>query len=168
MRFFFCALIWLVIVGGLWSYTGFRDAGLSKTPPVARAVQQVVGHFSLEITPTFSIEKDPFALQTDHQAPASFEVRLNGERLDVPQEGIKRGEVIKIPALSRLLVGFNEIYVKGSPPVAESSLSHGLRVVLTDRGHLVVDRTIWGGDGTLVSGTINFKFSPVEEGGHDH
>jgi len=168
MRFILSILIWVVFVGGLWLYTWHRNAALPKSPSTVQAVERVKGDFSLEVTPTFSIEKDPFALQSDTKTSSSLELRLNGRILEVAAEDLTRGKVIKIHDLSDLQVGFNEIYIKASPPLAETQLAHGLRVNLLDQGLTIVDQTVWGSGGGLVSGSISFTFTPSKDEDHDH
>ncbi|MBI9090782.1 MAG: hypothetical protein JEZ12_16315 [Desulfobacterium sp.] len=168
MRFLFCLVIWIVVVGGLRVYTWHRDAGLPAGPSPVQAVEQVEGAFLLELTPTFSLEKDPFALDTGTQSDALLTLNLNGRTLEVPEGELLRGKKIRIRDLPWLQAGSNEIYVKASPPLAESMMDHGLRVRLLDRGFVIADNTVWGDRGALVSGTIRFRLTLSEDDGHDH
>lgn len=150
-------------------YTVQRDAALPQGPAQVAAPKILTGSYVLEITPSFSIEKDPFALVMEEDAshPPGLEIRLNGRALEVDAEQIKRGKVIRITENLILSQGFNEFYVKASPPMAETDLDHGLRVRLLDRGVPLVDQTVWGSSGAVVAGTVSFSIVAQKEGIHD-
>lgn len=169
MRFILTILIWIIFVGGLWGYTTQRDAALPQGPAQPAAPKILTGSYVLEITPSFSIEKDPFALVLDDDSSQTpgLEIRLNGRTLEVDAEPIKRGKVIRITKNLKLSQGFNEFYVKASPPMAETDLDHGLRVRLLDRSVPVVDQTIWGSSGAVVAGTVSFSLAAHKEDVHD-
>jgi len=169
MRFLLIVLIWIFFVGGLWVYTVQRDASLLRKTARVAAPTILTGSYVLEITPSFTIEEDPFALAQDHGASSSpgFEVRLNGQALGVDKRPVERGKVIRITKNLTLSQGANEFYVKASPPMAETGLEHGLRVRLLDRGIPVVDRTIWGGAGAVVAGTVSVSLAAPGEDSHD-
>ena len=168
MRFLMVMAIWIVIVGGLWNYISHRDAKrelIVATTPIDLTVE---GQYSLEITPTFSTEDDPFALTTSDNTASSFEVKLNGNALDLNVLEFQRGETIRNEKVGGVLTGHNEIYVNASPPLSENTLEHGIRVKFYQDDTLIVDRTVWADQGALVSGTISFNHSQTEEASHDH
>lgn len=167
MRFFLSLFIWLVIVGGLFLYTWQRDAALPDGPAIVEAAKHVEGNHVLEITPTFSVVKDPFALQSDTDKTALLELRLNGKSLDAPAVDMRRGEVIRIRELPELQVGFNEFYISASPPIDENMLDHGIRVRLLDDSSVLLDDTIWASRGAVVSGTINFTLAAETDDDHE-
>ena len=169
MRFLLIILIWTFFVGGLWGYTTQRDASLPKGPAQVVAPKILTGSYVLEITPSFTIEKDPFALALDGDASQipGLEIRLNGRVLGVDSGQIKRGKMIRITKNLKLSQGGNEFYVKASPPMAETDLDHGLRVRLLDRGGPVVDRTVWGSAGAVVAGSVSFTLAAHKEDVHD-
>jgi hypothetical protein len=169
MRFWLSVLIWIFFVGGLWAYTLHRDASLPQGPSQVAAPERLAGNYVLEITPTFSVEKDPFALDLDDGADTSgLELRLNGEALDLAPEDLGRGQAVTIQDGMNLVPGFNEVYVTASPPMAESHLTHGLRVRLLENGTVLKDQTLWGGQGAVVAGTIALILNAKKEVGHDH
>ena len=168
MRFILSLITWLVIVGGLFLYTWQRDAALPTGPAVVAAAKQVEGNHILEITPTFSVVEDPFALQSDADKTALLELRLNGQSLDAPAVDMRRGEVIRIRELTDLQVGFNEFYVSASPPIDENMIDHGIRVRLLDGSNVLLDDTIWASRGAVVSGTINFTLAAETDDDHDN
>ena len=67
-----------------------------------------------------------------------------------------------------LIAGFNEFYVKASPPMSESHLDHGLRVRLLENGSALVDRTLWAEGGAVVAGTVSLTLGSEKGGSHDH
>ena len=169
MRFLLCILIWILFVGGLWAYTVQRDAALPQAPGKVPVGKTLTGEYVLEITPSFSTEKDPFAQAADDESQDSgLEIRLNGQPLAVEAGEILRGKVIRITDGIKLSPGFNEFYVKASPPMSETNLDHGIRVRLTDRGAPLVDRTVWGSRGAVVTGTVSVTLAAQKEGSHDH
>ncbi len=166
MRFFMVLVIWIVFIGGLRLYTWQRDAAIVKTVSTAYTETVLERVYSLEITPTFSIAEDPFALQTDDTSESLLEIRLNGKKINIPDEQMSRGTVLRIEKISGVLAGFNEIYIKASPPLTENMLDHGIRIRLLEEGAVVVDDTVWNTHGSLVSSTISFKMASMEEKNH--
>ena len=169
MRFLLIIFVWIFFVGGLWAYTANRDAALPTGPAQVADREVVTGAYVLEITPGFSIDKDPFALAlNDAPQTPGLEVRLNGQALTVDAGEIFRGKIIRITEGLAPTIGFNEFYVQASPPMSESHLDHSLRVRLLDRGAPVVDHTIWGSRGAVVAGTVDFTLATPKEDNHDH
>lgn len=168
MRFFLVVAIWTIIVGGLWGYTSYRDAAVKNIVAAAPPDLTVSSYFTLLITPTFSIVEDPFALQVDTSSSSALEIMLNGEPLIFPADTFVRGTAVQLEKLEGVLAGHNEIYIKASPPISESSISHGVRLELFEGENQVLDKTIWGSGGALVSGTVNFSYSPAKEKDHEH
>lgn len=169
MRFFLTFLIWVVIVGGLYIYVSKRDADKESVRQALVQEIAVKQLFTLEFTPTFAIEQDPFALQTDENASAGIEVRLNGKLIKLEEQQPARGEVLRIAEVDGVVLGHNEIYVKASPPMTESHLEHGVRMKVIQGNEVLVDKTIWSSGGALISGTVPFEFAVSAEGdAHDH
>jgi hypothetical protein len=167
MRFLLVIAIWLVMVGGLYQYIAWRDGAVAAPAAVFTMAKASAGEFSLELTPTFSLEDDPFALTIGEDADSSLEIRLNGRLLNVPDEELQRGRPFTITAVEGVLLGHNEIHIKASPPVAESSLDHALRIRVLDQGVVLADHSLWSSEGELVSGTVGFD-TKEKEAGHDH
>ncbi len=162
MRFFLVVVIWVVIVGGLWGYVLQRDSRRLQPSVQTQADLSVAKSFAVEITPTFSIEKDPFALTTTDEPVLSLEIRLNGNTLSLPSEELLRGQTVRIDRVTGIQAGYNEILINASPPLQESSLEHGVRVKLIEGDSIEVDETLWAAQGALVSGTISFDYVPKE------
>lgn len=167
MRFLLCLIIWLVFVGGLYLYTSERDKGLTQTAGPAPTVEKVREKISIALTPTFSVEEDPFALNTgDQQGP--FEIRLNDTVIDTTTLEVGRGKTMLIPDIETALAPHNEIFVKMSPPISENNLAHGVRVHLMSGQQTLADETIWNSGGGLVSGTVTFSVQDTADTDHDH
>ncbi len=154
MRFVLVILIWLLIVGGLGSYFSHRDRGQPLQSAASVEMAAVAETYDLFVTPTFGVEADPFALDADAAVENAFLVQLNGQKIPIDIENIQRGVRVSQASLANLNQGINEVYVKASPPMTESHLEHGVRVVLTQAGKPVVDQTIWSSSGGVVSGTV--------------
>lgn len=166
MRFIAIVAIWIVIVGGLASYIHKRD---SKIITAAQAkVSQVLPQesFELEITPTFGIEHDPFALTDDTESNPALVIRLNGTDLQYDNNTLQRGESIRINDIHGFIDGNNELFFDASPPLSESHLSHALRIRLYRSGLLTLDKTIWSEAGSKVSGTVPYE--PDHDNEEDH
>lgn len=168
MRFLFSLILWILLVGGLWLYTWQRDNALEGGGPERVRLAEATEEYSLELTPTFNIEKDPFALQLDDRQAAALEVRINGVLVEVGEEPIQRGKVLRLEQVKHLVLGSNELHLKGSPPAIESGVDHGIRVRLLQAGGEIVDKTIWSSQGALVSGTVSFHLEARREADHDH
>jgi hypothetical protein len=167
MRFLMVVAIWIVIVGGLWNYISHRDAKRELIVAATPTELTVDGLYSLELTPTFSTEDDPFALTTSENTASSFEVKLNGNALDFGVSEFQRGATIRDEKVDGVLTGHNEIYINASPPLSENTLEHGIRIKFFQDDTLIVDETVWADHGALVSGTISFNHSETEEANHD-
>ncbi len=166
MRFILCFLIWLIIVGGLWLYTDQRDAAVSAVVVSAVPDRQVAARFAIELTPTFTVEEDPFALQVSDSPQSLLEVRLNSILLDLGGATMLRGTPLSLHEVQGVLEGHNEIYVKASPPLAENRLIHGIRIRVLGADRELLDDTVWS-EGGLVSGSVTFAYRQTKGAGHD-
>lgn len=168
MRIALTALIWLIMVGGLSLYIQQRDSRLPPAIQVPITEAAPREDYALEITPTFSPETDPFALQGDPSASASLVVRLGERELFRGGKALPAGKTIAVKPLDGLLVGHNELYLQASPPASEALLDHAVRVRLLQGARVVFDQTLWGASGATVAGTIPFNLEKRAEAEHDH
>ncbi len=166
MRFLLCLAIWVVIVGGLYAYTQKRHGSAVTESAAAPVVEKTKERLSIELTPTFSVEEDPFALHTAEET-GPFDLRLNGMAVDIADLSISRGQTLFIRDLEFALSDHNEVFIKASPPVAENHLTHGIRVRLLNQDRVLAEQTIWSSGGGLVSGTVPFSLTSTETD-HDH
>lgn len=168
MRLILVVAIWIVIVGGMWTYVWQRDAAVVGTAVEKPVIELSSQKYSLEITPTFSVEEDPFALDTSETGSEQLELRLNGTQVTLANIQLERGQSQLIENLQGVVDGHNEIYLKASPPLSQHMLNHGIRLRLLEDGAAIVDQTIWNSRGSLVSGTIAFESGSAKEDDHDH
>ena len=168
MRFILVVCVWLIIVGGLFGYTSQRDSQLQKVKQSLPPDTTVDKEFSVFITPTFAAVKDPFALTAGSEDDTVIEVRLNGELIDMDFTELGRGETKAALNIVGVLQGHNEVYVKGSPPVDEAGISHGIRVQVKENANIIADKTVWSTSGSLVSGSVGFEYALQEGDDHDH
>lgn len=168
MRFLLTALIWLVLIGGLSFYIHQRDTRIIPQGRAKAAVEVAGADYLLEVTPTFGVEPDPFALLDEGQAAATLLVRLGGRDIYRGEQPLARGEALRIGPVEGLVVGNNEFYLEASPPFEEAHLSHALRVRLLHAEVVQLDQTLWSAAGGKVSGTLAFILEPAVETDHDH
>lgn len=168
MRFALTALIWLIMVGGLTLYIQQRDRRLP--PPVRTPATEAVPmeDYTLEITPAFSPEPDPFALKGGPAASASLLVRLGERELFRSERALPAGKAVSLHKVAGLVVGHNELYLQAAPPVSEALMDHAVRVRLLQGNRELFDQTLWGSSGAVVAGTIPFTLEKGGEAGHDH
>jgi hypothetical protein len=167
MRFILTAVVWLVILGGLWSYTRQRAAAEAVVRYENPGVHEVAETYTLRLTPTFSLEPDPFALKTEDSPDTAIVLLLNGAAIPLEGHTLQRGETWTVEKVAGLVEGSNEIHVQASPPLSESELEHGIRIRLMKSGVAAVDTTVWSQQGSLVSGSIHFELQSTGEA-HDH
>ncbi|MFN2355761.1 MAG: hypothetical protein ABR512_14725 [Desulfopila sp.] len=168
MRFVLTALIWLLILGGLSLYIFQRDRRI-QAPIQAPVMQEVAGqNFILEITPTFSPEADPFALQGEDGDSPSLVIRTSQRELFRAQADLERGVPVQVQPVHGLMEGRNELYLQGTPSLSEAHRDHAVRLRLFRDNRVVADETLWGHGGAGVAGTISFTLTTMAEGAHDH
>lgn len=167
MRFILTVCIWVIIVGGLWLYTAYRDAGVAGAEVVVVAENRAEGTFNVELTSTFSVEKDPFALNVDQHETPPLEVRINGREVELPAGEVSRGSVVRLEGVEGILEGQNEIFVKASPPPAESMFEHGIRIKVFRDDTMIDETTVWSSGGALVSGVLSFNYAQSGEKAHE-
>jgi len=168
MRIALTALIWLLMVGGLSLYIQQRNLRLPAEVRAPVTETAPMDDYALEITPTFSPEPDPFALQGDTTAAATLLVRLGERELFRSEQSLPAGKTITVQPLPGLVVGRNELYLRASPPVREAHMDHAVRVRLLQGTRELLDQTLWGLSGANVTGTIPFTLEKGAEAGHGH
>lgn len=168
MRFILSLIIWIILVGGLYGYTQVRDHSRGESTIQKPQAEMAAGLYSLTLTPTFSVERDPFALTTETETAGGFELWLNGQRIAVDESSVKQGSAITIEKIAGFNVGGNEIYVKASPPVSGDMDHYALRMQLLENGSVIREITIWSSGGAQVSGTMTVVVGKEEKDEHDH
>lgn len=156
MRIFFATIVWVVFIGGLTLYMYHRDYAddLADSFQENKLVEKV---YSLEVTPSFALESDPFALTMDRQknSPVLL-VRMGGHEILKVDDPLAIFETFTIKPLRGLLAGKNEIYIEANPSLNHSLTQNALRVRIIENGYPVAEKTIWSPPGAKVSGTFQF------------
>lgn len=166
MRLVVAALIWVVLIGGLAAYMTHRNHRTGKT--LSHTMAEAPGTFALEVTPTFDLEPDPFALQTKGSGPAhALLVKVNGAEILKRSDRIQRGVPIVFEPVPSLSVGTNEVYLEANPPVGEANRAMAVRVRILRDGKTLADRSFWSDMGSKVSTTFDVKIEP-ETGTEEH
>ena len=167
MRLLLPVLIWIVFVGGLWGYIHQRDRVLeNRQGTIVQNIKESDKRVNLYLTPTFSAEKDPFALNLESAEGSELLVRVNGEQVILPSLALEQGMTAEIADLGNLVEGKNELYLEISPPLSDTNISQALRVLLADENKELLDATVWSEGGALLSGSFVFEIS--EEVEHEH
>jgi hypothetical protein len=168
MRFVLTALVWLFMVGGLGLYIHERDR--RKPPEIQAAAPKTarMEDFTLEITPTFTTEADPFALRGEAAASATLVVKLAERELFRGERPLAAGETVSVHPVPGLVLGRNELYLRATPPLEETHKDNAVRVRLLQGNREVLDETLWGRGGANVAGTIPFTLTGAPEAGHEH
>ncbi len=166
MRFILVLCIWIVIIGGVYTYTVNRDRHIPTTIRRIEAATLDTRNFSLEITPTFTLEKDPFALSLNEEE-SLVEVLVNGRSIQVNTEQSQAGQIMRVEHIAGLVEGANEIFIEASPPNSDSSSEYGLRLKVLEDTLPVAETTLWSNAGSLVSGSLHFDLTDTEDA-HDN
>jgi hypothetical protein len=161
MRPFLAAAIWIVLIGGLTLYMNVRD---TAKPPAAFESRQASGTYSAELTTTFPLEVDPFALHDESEQAALLLMKLNGKVILKVTDQLDAGSSLTVDPLSGVQDGLNEFYVEASPPIEASRKSYAIRIQLREDHRSVLDRTLWSEPGSRISATIQFRTDTQKRG----
>jgi hypothetical protein len=157
MRIFVAVIVWVIFIGGLSLYMkhrGFVDYSTNNL----YEFQQVEQVYALEVTPSFILESDPFALAMDiHNSSPALLIRLGEHELFNIGAPLTTTETFKVEPLHNLIVGQNEIYVEATPPTNHFSTYNALRIRVLKNGYPFVEKTLWSPPGAKVAGTFQFN-----------
>lgn len=170
MRVLLALAVWIVTLGGVGLFVrSYQPAG----PAVALAARRpAAGVYALELTTSFSAQRDPFTLapeDSDTQPPAVL-VKLAGQELLRRTEDLPAGQAVVVPAPG-LVVGENEFYLEARPPIDQSHQAHALRVRILRDGQPVAEKTFWSQPPLPLIATFPLDIPPQEPGHtqpHDH
>jgi hypothetical protein len=159
-------LIWIVLIGGLATYMHSREHSRSTA---SYELHHAKGVYALEITTTFPVEPDPFALRTDKgEAPALF-VMLNGKEILRRTDRVEAGVPIRVDPVPGLVEGGNEFYLEANPPLESANLSYAVRVKLLRDGQPIMERSAWSEPGSKIAATFHVQVETREqEKEHSH
>lgn len=165
----FVILVWALLLGGMTFYMRHRDGRRrAMAAPTARTADRAEGTFSVEVTPTFPVEADPFALRTDaDRGDAGLVVLLNGRDLLRRSDGGEPGEVIRLDGVAGFAVGANEVRVEAYPPEEPGDRRHFVQVRVLRNGAPLADDTFWSEGGAAVTGSLGVEVPSGAEDSHD-
>jgi hypothetical protein len=172
MRIFVTVIVWVVFIGGLTLYMKHRDS-VDYLKDNFHEFKMVEKLYALEVTPSFILESDPFALAIDSQdsSPVLL-VRLGDHEILKVDDPLTISETFRVEPLDGLIIGENEIYVEASPLVEHFTTQNALRVRIIENGYPLAEKTIWSPPGAKVSGTFQFTLKTddnnLSEDNHDH
>lgn len=150
------AAIWVLVMGGTGLFLRLDAPGAVPRPLLPRP-EAVTGDFALEISTSFALAPDPFALTVDAAQGRALTVRLSGtvvhEADAMPPEG-----VLRIAPIPGLLAGANEFHVLATPPLDQAGrpeVPHALRLRLLRGEEVIAEQTFWAALGAPVGGTLH-------------
>ena len=160
MRIFLAIIVWVLFIGGLTLYMKHRGPA-DFSPHQMHEFKKVEKMYTLEITPSFMIESDPFALTFDsrNSSPAIL-VRLGEYEILKVEEPSLTADTFKVEISQNLFFGENEIYIEASPPSDQVLTQNALRVRIIENGYPVAEKTIWSPPGAKLAGTFHFTLKP--------
>jgi hypothetical protein len=144
----FAVIIWVLLIGGLTVYMQSRD---TAAVGVTYKLHSAEGIFALQITTTFAVEPDPFALRTGQNEASALLVKLNGNEILRRTDRVQAGTPIRLEPVPGLIDGRNEFYLEANPPVGLANLSYAVRVQLFRDEQLIADRSLWSEPGSRIA-----------------
>jgi len=159
MRFVLTLSVWVVIIT-LVSVLFTSRGAVSITNEIKETTENKLP-VTIEITPTFAVEKDPFALDIGG-AKGAFEVLLDGRTILSKTEGIHDREPVVTDSYM-LETGSHEIFIKANPSSSEKSNAVRIRVLAA--GNPLTDNTYWFDPGQTVNASEIFS---LENKGGSH
>ncbi len=167
MRPFLVIAVWIVFVGGLTGYMHTREE--------ASAVQEfrqtvAAGHFAVEVTASFAVEPDPFALnvETKKKKPALV-LKVNGQEALSITERLDAGAPVVVEKVGGIVEGINELYVEANPPIESVGRVHAVRVRVLKDGRPLAQESLWSEPGNRIASTFKIKVGgsgPAQEDDH--
>lgn len=128
----------------------------------------VEGVFALQVTTTFAVEPDPFALRTERNEASALLVKLNGNEILRKTDKVQAGAPIRVEPVPGLIDGRNEFYLEANPPVGLANLSYAVRVQLFRDEQLVAERSFWSEPGSRIASSFQVSISKETKPKDDH
>lgn len=156
-----------LILGGLYTYMRARNYG--KAPVDALPEVVAPGIFRLELTLTFSAERDPFAFDLENEPTVLITFR--GKNIIRSTNPVQAGTLLQVHPLEHVVEGNdeqsgrNEFYFEILTG-EDSRIARGVRFRIFRDEQVVVDRTAWSDPGEPVRGTVNLVILAAPETEH--
>jgi hypothetical protein len=166
MRLILVGMICTTFIGGMFFFMEGRRPVVSASR-AAGVQERVIQSYAIEITSTFPVEPDPFAVRTDDGAQGLI-VRLGDQIILQRTEGMTPGFPLRVDPLNGLTRGRNEIFFEASPSLEDSGKSQAVRIQIYQGENPVADKTFWSEYGAKVSGILDFTVEEKMEADHDH
>ncbi|PLX68741.1 MAG: hypothetical protein C0603_06205 [Denitrovibrio sp.] len=157
MRFILTGIVWLVIVSAVSLLFSSRDSEVVVTK-ITKADK--VTSVAFEITTTFSVEEDPFALDIGEEKGA-FQVILDGATIFSTEDGVK-DRITFTTDEYEISSGKHELFIKANPTTTE--LSNSVRIRVLSDGNPITDETMWFQPGQTINAAHIFELKG--EGDH--
>ncbi len=190
-------VLWIVVLGGLQLYmrrfespasmakSAFPSAN-SPAPPQSQQPPEAGptvleprqgpaspfdygAGYSMELTATFPVEPDPFALNADgSREPPAVLVRLADREILRLTGNVEPGVPILLSPVPGMDANLNEFYVEANMPLEFSGRNLALQVRVLEDGRPVVEKTFWSEGRNKIAGA--FEVSPENDkgGGERH
>lgn len=146
-------LIWVVVFGGLSFYMNRFEARQSAATPAPRQALSDAD-YSLEVTATFNIEPDPFALRTENSADAAALLVRIGEREILRTLQVEAGVPVQVQPVPGIHPGMNEFFVEANMPLEMAGKNLALQLKLKRDGLPVAEKTLWSEGENRIAGTF--------------
>mgnify|MGYP006306966333 CR=1 FL=1 len=152
----------ILFLSGVTWYMSSRNLGKSGESNAVE-LQAAEARYDLEVTPTFSAKRDPFALRTDdREEEAALSVRLGDREILAVKQDAPAGQPIVVHHIEGLVRGWNELYLQAAPPADAYGVRHFVHMRLLRDGAPVAEKTFWSDGGALVAGSVKFRVEEAE------
>jgi hypothetical protein len=163
-------LLWVIVLGGLNLYMRqFETSGSDAASSSRQRPAQAEAPYAMELTTTFNVEPDPFALTANaSEEPAGLVVQLQGNEILRKTREVETGApiVLNVPGLVR---GLNEFFVEANMPLESIGKSYALRLRLTQAGSPVAEETFWSEGENRITGILRVSLeNDKQDGGPPH
>ena len=155
MRIATAVAICIVILGGMTLYMSSHDSAARHRDRTVEAVHLADADYTVEVTATFDLEPDPFALTLDDRDdPPVLRVALEGKDIVRETKNLPAGIPLRSKAVTGLREGINEFYVEAAVPEEDSGKSAALRIRLLTGDRSVAEHTIWSDGDVVIAGVF--------------
>jgi len=160
-------LLWIAVFGGLALYMKRLETKRPAPAPEPPRIESPAV-YALEVTTTFNVEPDPFALRTDDSGkPAALLVRI-AEREIMRVAEVQAGIPVRAEPVAGIIQGMNEFFVEANMPLDTTGKSVALRMRLIGDGLPVAEQTFWSEGESRIAGTFRVGLDKDKEGNKFH
>lgn len=172
MRLVSVALVWVIIIGSVFLYMDQRARNVVSSTvtilePSPKAAAKPV---TFDITTTFSVETDPFALTAgSDNAGHGLILKLGDTMLVNTSEHVQAGIPLSSQPVKGLTAGRHEAYLQASPSNEDGSAHMAARLRIFEGEQLLKEKTFWADPGERISGVLDFELHETGAGeDHEH